>query len=96
METTDNATSVQLMSGTLFIAPDGVSNDEVVSDKYRAGATAGKVEIRVRENVHTVRDMDGNKVCDIHFGARLEVKGRLASITPEATVLLLGARRAAP
>lgn len=81
------------MPGKLYIAPDGVAEDEVTSDKYYAGATKGKIEISVREDVREVRDLDGIKICDIRFGARLEIKGRLAAVSPTALSLLLGAKR---
>ena len=83
------------MPGKLYIAPDGVAGDDVTSDEYYAGATKGKLEISVREDVREIRDLDGVKVCDIRFGGRMEIKGKLAGITPSALSTLLGAKRAA-
>ena len=93
METTDNFTSIELLPGRLYIAPDGVDAGDVISDEYFAGATKGKIEITVRENVREIRDLDGVKVCDVRFGARMELRGVLASVTPSAMETLIGARR---
>ena len=95
METTENITSVELLPGKLYIAPEGVADEDVASDEYCAGATKGKVELCVRENVREIRDLDGSKVCDIRFGGRLELRGTLASVTPQALASLIGARRTA-
>ena len=95
MNITDNTTKTELLPGRLFIAPEGVPEEDVTSDEYYAGPTKGKVELSVREDVREIRDVDGVKVCDIRFGARMELRGVLASVTPSAMETLLGARRTA-
>ena len=95
METNENITSVRLLPGRLYIAPEGVAEDDVTSDEYYAGATKGKLELSVRENVREIRDIDGTKVCDIRFGGRMELRGTLASVTPSALAALIGAKRTA-
>lgn len=89
--TTDNTTRAELFPAYLYIAPEGTSEDETVNKKYFAGPTAGPVDICIRENIHTVRDMFGNTVCDIRYGGRLEIRGRLASASPRLLALLFGA-----
>ena len=94
METTENITSVELLPGKLYIAPEGVADENVAADEYCAGAAKGKVELSVRENVREIRGLDGSKVCDIRFGGRLELRGTLAEIKPAALAALIGAKRA--
>ena len=91
----DKVTRAQLLPGKLFIAPEGVAESDVVSDEYFAGPTKGKVEVSVSEDVREIRDLDGVKVCDVRFGGRLEIKGKLAAVTPSALSTLLGAKRTA-
>ena len=86
---------MEMLPGRLFIAPEGVAECDVTSDEYYAGATKGKVELCVREDVREIRDLDGNKVCDVRFGGKMELRGALASVTPAAMATLLGARRTA-
>lgn len=94
METNENITSVRLLPGKLYIAPEGVADEDVASDDYYAGATKGKVELSVRENVREIHDLEGNKVCDIRFGGRMELRGTLTEIKPFALAELIGAKRA--
>lgn len=89
--TTDNITRAELGPAFIYIAPGGLTEEETVNDKYFAGPTVGAVEICIRENVHNVRDMYGHTVCDIHYGGRLEVSGKLASVSPRVLALLFGA-----
>lgn len=89
--TTDNITRAELFPAYLYIAPEGTDEDATVNEKYFAGPTVGPVDICIRENIHNVRDMFGNTVCDIRYGGRLEIKGRLASVSPRMLSLLFGA-----
>ncbi len=90
--TTDNITRAELFPAYLYIAPEGLEEDETVDEKYFAAPTVGPVDICIRENAHNVRDMFGNTVCDIYYGARLEIKGRLASVSPRALAQIFGAK----
>lgn len=90
--TTDNITRAELFPAYLYIAPEGTGEDDTVNKKYFAGPTKGPLDISIRENVHNVRDMFGNTVCDIRYGGRLEIKGRLASVSPRTLALLFGAK----
>lgn len=90
--TTDNITRAELFPAYLYIAPEGTGEDDTVNERYFAGPTAGPVDVCIRENVHNVRDMFGNTVCDIHYGGRLEIKGHLASVSPQSLALLFGAK----
>ena len=94
--TTENEklTHYELGPGAIFIAPGDVPKGEAAKSKYFAGHTDGGVCVNFRENVYPIRDMSGETVCEIHCGARVEVKGKLASVSPSALALLFGARRA--
>lgn len=92
--TTDNLTRAELFPAYLYIAPGGLSEEETVNEKYYAGPTVGAIEICIRENIHNVHDMYGHTVCDIHYGGRLEIRGKLASVSPRALALILGAKDA--
>lgn len=83
------------MPGKLYLAPEGTPKEAVIREENCVGATSGKVELTVRENVYEVRDADGNKVCDLRYGARMEIKGRLASLSGAAIEALGGASRGA-
>ena len=97
MLTTGNEklTRYELLPGEVYIAPGDVPKDEATRTEYYAGPTVGGIEIAVHENVYPVRDRNGDTVCELHSGARLEVKGKLASVTPAAIERLFGAKRGA-
>ena len=92
---TEKITHFELLPGAIFIAPGDAPKDEATDARYYVGTTVGGVEIAIKENIFPIRDMSGNTVCEIRSGARLEVRGKLASLTPAALMRLFGARRVA-
>ena len=80
----EKITRYELLPGAVFIAPGDVPKDEAASDRYYVGTTVGGIEISLRENSHPIRDLRGETVCELRSGGRLEIKGKLAGISPAA------------